>query len=341
MKNVAAVTMLLLGAAPGQDEPQPGLVGAYYSVGQELDDFPPLKDREPDLVRTDAQVNFESTEDAWPGTTFADHFAVRWSGLVRIAKDGTYTFSTESDDGSRLSIDGKAVVENGGLHPMEEKSGPVELKAGDHALVLDFFENGGGAGCKLSWEGPGVAKEIVPAAALFHRKTDLAAVVAPAPEPDLRAGVVGEYYNIGEGLEDFPTLGDKKPVLRRVDRRIAFESVEEEFYGTQLSDHFFVRWTGVLWVPKDGKYTLFTESDDGSRLFIDGQPVVSNGGLHPMEEQSGAVDLKAGRREIKVEFFENEGGAGCKVSWQGPDLGKQVIPGRSLWHKKDAALDKD
>lgn len=60
-----------------------------------------------------------------------------------------------------------------------------------------------------------------------------------------------------------------------------------------------------------------------------------------MEEQSGQVELKAGRHELKVEFFENEGGAGCRVSWEGPGLAKAAIPARALWHKKDAALDKE
>jgi len=67
-----------------------------------------------------------------------------------------------------LFIDGKQVVDNGGLHPMEEKSGQVDLKAGDHALKLEFFENEGDAGCKFSWQPPGQDKEIVPGAVLSH-----------------------------------------------------------------------------------------------------------------------------------------------------------------------------
>lgn len=335
------LTLVAFAGAQDPDEIKPGLVAEYFSIGAEIDDFPSLKDREPDLVRVDVQVNFESAEEAFAGTTFADQFAVRWTGLLRVPKDGKYTLTTESDDGSRLSIDGKQVVDNGGLHAMEEKSGEVELKAGDRVLVVDFFENGGGAGCKVSWEGPDLAKQVIPAGALFHKKSQAAATSPAPPEADLRAGLVGEYYDIGEELDDFPALGEKKPVVRRADKRVAFDSTDGAFPGTSLEEHFFVRWTGVLWVPKEGKYTLYTESDDGSRLFIGTTQVVLNGGLHPMEEQSGQIDLKAGRNEIKIEFFENGGGAGCKVSWEGPDLPKQLIPSRALWHKKDAALDKE
>src|SRR5205085_5881427 len=75
---------------------------------------------------------------------------------------------------------------------------------------------------------------------------------------------------------------------------------------------------GALPISKDGNYTFFLESDDGSRLFIDGKQVVDNGGLHAMEEKSGEVELKAGEHVLKIEFFENEVDAGCKFSWQPP-----------------------
>jgi hypothetical protein len=175
------------------------------------------------------------------------------------------------------------------------------------------------------------------------KKLILAAVaLAAAQDPDeIKPGLVGEYFSIGAEIDDFPALKDREPDLLRVDGQVDFESTEEAFAGTTFADHFAVRWTGLLRVPKDGKYTLYTESDDGSRLFIGAHQVVLNGGLHPMEEQSGQIDLKAGRNEIRIDFFENGGGAGCKVSWEGPDLPKQLIPSRALWHKKDADLDKE
>ena len=154
---------------------------------------------------------------------------------------------------------------------------------------------------------------------------------------ELEPGLTGEYYNIGVEVPDFPTLAaDAKPATKKIDKEINFESTDTDFNGTMLVDQFYVRWTGVLKVAKEGKYTLFTESDDGSRVFVDGKQVVDNNGLHAMEEKSGEVDLKAGDHELKVEFFENGGGAGCKFSWQGPDIAKEIVPGKVLFHKKDA-----
>jgi hypothetical protein len=170
MKTSLAVLGLLLLAQDG-DELKPGLVAEFYDLGGALEDFPSLPaDRKPNLRRVDAQVDVESTEGGFGGTAMTDGFYVRWTGLVRVSTPGKYVFFTESDDGSRLFVGGALVVDNGGLHAMEERSGELELKAGDHAVRLEMFENGGSAGCRFSWEGPGIAKEIVPSKVLFHRK---------------------------------------------------------------------------------------------------------------------------------------------------------------------------
>ena len=109
-----------------------------------------------------------------------------------------------------------------------------------------------------------------------------------------------------------------------------------------MNVHFFVRWTGILRIAKDGKYTLSTVSDDGSRVFLDGKQVVDNGGLHAMDEKaSEELDLKAGDHEIKIEFFQNEGGAGCKVQWATEGVEKQAIPESAFFHKKAAEVKKE
>lgn len=156
---------------PATEEMRPGLVAEFFNIGKPMEQFPAIAaDRKPDLRRIDPKINYEQTSETFPGTDMADHFYVRWTGKVRISKDSKYTFFTESDDGSRLWIDGKVIVDNGGLHAMEEKSGEVELKAGDHDLKLELFENDGDVGCKLSWETSSTAKEILPDSALIHKK---------------------------------------------------------------------------------------------------------------------------------------------------------------------------
>ena len=102
--------------------------------------------------------------------TFDDKTENTYSNVtvIKIEKDGKYEFATESDDGSRLFIEGKEVVNNGGVHPVQLAKGNVELKAGDHKLVLEFFQGGGGAACVLGWTVPGGKRENIPAKALWH-----------------------------------------------------------------------------------------------------------------------------------------------------------------------------
>jgi hypothetical protein len=162
-----------------------------------------------------------------------------------------------------------------------------------------------------------------------------------AAQDERRPGLIAEFFNIGKPMEEFPTVTvERKPDLRRIDRQINYEQTSDTFPGTNMADHFYVRWTGKIKIPRDGKYTLFTESDDGSRLWIDGKVVVDNGGLHAMEEKSGDVDLKAGEHDIKVELFENDGNVGCKLSWESQGTAKEILPEGALIHKKDKDLDK-
>ncbi len=159
---------------------------------------------------------------------------------------------------------------------------------------------------------------------------------------ELLPGLVGEYYSIGGQIERFPEIGNGvKPVLRRVDRRIDFGCNDDGFAGTRLRDYFFVRWTGIIRVPRDGKYVFFTNSDDGSRLYVGDKLVVDNGGLHAMLEKAGEVELKTGDHPIRVDFFENDGGAGCMLSWDPPGGPKEVIPEGVLFHSKGLTPAED
>jgi hypothetical protein len=168
-----------------------------------------------------------------------------------------------------------------------------------------------------------------------------AAASQEAAQEELKPGLVAEFFKIGKAMDDIPVIpADRKPDLRRIDRKINFENTSESFPGTQMSDHFYVRWMGKVRIPRDGKYTFFTESDDGSRLWIDGKVVVDNGGLHAMEEKSGEVDLKAGDHDLNLELFQNEGEVGCKLSWESSGQAKEILPEAALNHKKDKDLDK-
>jgi putative heme-binding domain-containing protein len=95
-----------------------------------------------------------------------DGFALMFRGHIRIEKAGRYVFFISSDDGSRFYIDGELLIDNDGLHGMVEKRGEVRLEPGLHPIVATYFDNGGGDGLGMSWSGPGLRKQEIPAEVL-------------------------------------------------------------------------------------------------------------------------------------------------------------------------------
>jgi hypothetical protein len=157
---------------------------------------------------------------------------------------------------------------------------------------------------------------------------------APAPRPDdLLPGLVGEYFDIGDELTDFPALDPlARPIIRRLDLQVNFEVSADNFAGTELADYFYARWTGLLRVPKDGAYTFYTESDDGSRLWIDGKLVIDNGGPHGMTEKAATATLR-GDHEIRIEYYDQGGAGGIRFSWSSASKPKEIVA--SLFHKPE------
>ena len=97
-----------------------------------------------------------------PPARDSDSFGLSFQGSLRINEVGRYTFYVKSDDGSRLYIGDRCVVDNDGAHAMAEKRGSIELAAGAHPIWLGFFEQGGSQGLEVSWSGPGFERQPIP-----------------------------------------------------------------------------------------------------------------------------------------------------------------------------------
>ncbi|HLX61793.1 MAG TPA: PA14 domain-containing protein [Planctomycetota bacterium] len=117
-------------------------------------------------VKTVANVNIPSADALKAAFGRDADIAVKFIGFVEVPKDGQYTFYVTSDDGSMMYIGDYKLVDNGGTHAATERDGSIDLKAGKHALRLDYYNGKGAAACMLSWSGPGLIKEIVPPSAL-------------------------------------------------------------------------------------------------------------------------------------------------------------------------------
>ncbi len=97
-------------------------------------------------------------------------------------------------------------------------------------------------------------------------------------------------------------------------------------------DRFAFDYSGYIKIDKDGFYTFFTNSDDGSKLFIDDEEVVNNDGDHGDVEKSGKTALKKGFHKIRVMYFDSGGGNSLKVSYLAEGGDKKEIPAGILYH---------
>ncbi len=157
---VSFVLVLGLAGIAGASE---GLIGEYYhgSASGAWDDLV--------MERLDPTVDFTwGNGSPEPGVVNVDNFKVRWTGEVEIPSTGTYTFYTQTDDGVRLWVNDVLVLENWTDHGSTMDSGDINLKGGQrYPIKLEWYENGGGAICQLSWEGPTIARQIIPSSYLW------------------------------------------------------------------------------------------------------------------------------------------------------------------------------
>ena len=101
-----------------------------------------------------------------------ENFGIVFEGLIKIPADGTYTFYLSSDDGSRLDVAEKNIVNNDGMHGPVTKTADVPLKAGYHPFKLSYIQGGGAKLLTLYYRSDKLLGQKVPPEVLFHRKND-------------------------------------------------------------------------------------------------------------------------------------------------------------------------
>jgi GH43 family beta-xylosidase len=129
--------------------------------------------------------------DGAPGDKLgADRFSARWTGMLVPAESGAYTLTTETDDGVRLWIDGKLVIDDWHGHFVTTNDASVVLQAGVPVPIrLEYFELDLAASARLCWSTATLAKEIIPAARLLASpaKSGL-----PGPKPPYQNPVIAQ-----------------------------------------------------------------------------------------------------------------------------------------------------
>lgn len=139
---------------------RPGLNYVYYEgIWDNLPDFTSISPKKRGIANTVGLGEKERDQD----------YGLVFNGYIKVPVTGVYIIYLKSDDGSNLYLDGKLAVDNDGQHAMIEKNIEIALQKGLHKIGVNFFQHGGGDGLILSWQGPGMKKQVINDGYFFHK----------------------------------------------------------------------------------------------------------------------------------------------------------------------------
>jgi hypothetical protein len=154
----------------------------------------------------------------------------------------------------------------------------------------------------------------------------------PTPTPLPRGnGLTGTYY---------PQLGFGGTPKVRIDKTVDFNWCFRLWFihycwgpiGSFSPDTYSIKWKGMVAAPNTGDYTFTTTTDDGARLFVNGQLLVDQWHAQPATSYSGTIHLVKGQKvPLTMWYFQNLGVAQAKLEWSAPGLKRQVIPTQNLF----------
>jgi hypothetical protein len=249
-----------------------------------------------------------------------DNFAIRYKGLFYVMEDGVYRFSLTSDDGSKLFIGNKLVIDNNGLHAEETKTTTLMLSRGFIPLELQYFEATGGETLSLTMHDVLANKESI--VGLWTRDADPISSISLLNR-NLLSGVRYEY---NEGTYNQLPVNFNTLPLQKIGALTNFSLA----VPNRRADNFAVHYKGYIDVPYDGEWVFYLTSDEGSKLYVADNLIINHDGLHTATERSSSIWLKRGRHKIKVEYFEKTGTETLSLQYSGPATPRQNIPNNSL-----------
>ena len=232
-------------------------------------------------------------EDLIPGETFTIQADSTISKMT-LVKNGAATHSFNME--ARM-VNLEYVQDSNGTITVTLPENANEVTAGSWMLFA-FDENG------VPAQAPIVA--IQPTLAQFDGIGD----------------VTAEYFAIDAGAASLDQIDFDGTILHREQVLEIKESGNGAFYPGGPADDFAIQYTGEFFVSKSGNHTFHLTSDDGSRLFIDGEMVIDNDGVFAATHKTAIINLSAGVHEIELRYFEQGGPGSVDLDWSGPGFNR-------------------
>lgn len=234
---------------------------------------------EPEVVREDPAIGFNWTDVAPAEGVSRDKFSARWTQRINFAP-GNYRFEMTVDDGGRLWVNGRRLIDAWRIQSPTTYVGEIYLPGGSTPVRMEHFDNLRGAVAQLTWS-------RAPERTRFWR---------------------AEYYD--------NTSFSGAPALVRNDAHINFNWGNSSPAPARLGvNHFAARWTRTLDLAP-GIYRFTIRVDDGGRLWIDDRLLIDAWQTQSPTTYSREINHVSGRPiTVRMEYFENTGGSVAQLSW--------------------------
>jgi hypothetical protein len=291
------------------------------------------------VSRTDPEVNFNWGTGSPATAIGADTFSARWTGQVQAQFTETYTFTTNSDDGVRLWVNGQKLVDNWTDHGPTENSGSIALVAGaKYSIVMEYYDGAFGAISQLFWSSPSTPRRTVPKQQLYPGQ-----VVSPTPTPTptktptptpTPTATPTAPPGSGTGLSAtyYDNVNFTGAIVTRVDPQINFDWGNGSPAAAIGVDTYSARWTGQVQPQYTQTYTFYALADDGVRVWVNGVKLIDAWKDQGPTEYSGSIALTAAvKYNIVVEYYEGGFGAVAQLRWSSPSTPKAIVPQNRLY----------
>ncbi len=147
-------------------------------------------------------------------------------------------------------------------------------------------------------------------------------------QSDKPTGLLAQYFTHTGGT--IPSNAFQTLVLTRIDENVNFAWGAGSPDPAIPVDNYAARWTGEVTIPVTADWTFYTATDDGQRLWVNGQLLIDDWNNHGTTEVAGTVYLEAGTYPIEMHYFEGGGGAAAYLRWECEFVPKAIIPSIAL-----------
>ncbi len=248
----------------------------------------------------------QSFTKGFPGVTDRfEWFGIRYTASFRVDQPGQYQFRCYSDDGTKLWVDSQMIINNDGTHPARNKTGGIYLNPGVHNIQLDYFQGPRTmVALQFFMTPPGGTEKIFDG---VFQSSGTGSTGVFGGQTYVAGALRGDIYHLPTGTRSLPDFRTMTPAgsIYATSLNVPNQSFTRGFPGvTNRFEWFGLRYTGQFQVNQPGEYQFRCYSDDGSKLWINGQLIVNNDGIHPARNKTGRIYLNPGVHNIQLDYFQ-------------------------------------